>query len=403
MQALRSSSTVKRLLKALKRIFERVFFPPGIILSNHVEAIANSITYTCQRHRTPQGRFDPSEMKICWVIPDFEAGHGGHMTIFRIANHLESFGHSVSFLIHNPSVHRSGKHAAETINTHFQPFHGRVDLFTRDLPLVEGDALIATDSFSCFPVRALSGFRRKFYLVQDHETLFYPMGARALLAESTYSMGFDCLCAGDWLADLIREKYNGWAMSWPLAYDADVYFARNEATRCRRRIAFYSRFHTERRAVELGIMALDILHQRGESFHVDFFGFPMTGLNVKYSFTDHGVLSPPALGQLYRSADLGIVFSATNHSLVNREMMACELPVIDLDIESVRRVFPEGSIWKVPPQPEAIADGVQYLLNNSDSRRKLTAAGLAHIEGLSWARSARLIEAAIAERIAGLA
>jgi glycosyltransferase involved in cell wall biosynthesis len=81
-------------------------------------------------------------------------------------------------------------------------------------------------------------------------------------------------------------------------------------------------------------------------------------------------------------------------------MMACELPVIDLDIDSVRRVFPDNAVWRVKPSPEAIADGIQYLLNSRACREKLTAGGLAHVEGLSWEKSARLIEAALAERIA---
>ena len=395
-----SNEAIRQILKLLKRNFDRKLFPPGIVLSNRAQSISKFISYTSQPYRGPREKFDPSNMKICWIIPDFIAGAGGHMTIFRIANKLESFGHDVTFFIQNPSVHRSGKDAAATINTHFQPFLGKVELLDAELPIIEGDALIATDFFSCYPVRALAGFRRKFYLVQDYETLFHPMGARSLLAEDTYTMGFDCLCAGDWLADIIRQRFNGWAMSWPLAFDPDVYFPRREGTRSERRIAFYSRFFTERRAVELGMIALDILYSRGERFHVDFFGYPVTGLKVRYPYTDHGVLSPSALGDLYRSADLGVVFSATNHSLVNREMMACELPVIDLDIDSVRRVFPDNAVWRVKPSPEAIADGIQHLLNSRACREKLTAGGLAHIEGLSWEKSARLIESALAERIA---
>jgi glycosyltransferase involved in cell wall biosynthesis len=394
------SRPAKRILKFLKNAVYRVVFPPGAMLSGRSEAIADFITYTAQSDRVPQALFDSNQMRICWIIPDFVPGAGGHMTIFRIASHLESFGHDITFIIQNPSVHGSGKDAATTINSHFQPFRGRVYLFTRDLPVIEGDALIATDFLSCYPARSLSGFRRKFYLVQDHETQFHPMGARAFLAENSYTMGFDCLCAGDWLADLIREKFEGWAMSWPLAYDPNVYFSRREEARSERRIAFYCRFLTERRAVELGMLALDLLHARGERFHVDFFGYPLKGLKVKYSFTDHGILPPSELGRLYRSVDVGMVFSATNHSLVNREMMACGLPVVDLDIESVRRVFPDDAVWRVKPWPEAIADGIQHLLSSRDCREKLTAAGLAHIEGLSWDKSARLIESTIAERIA---
>jgi glycosyltransferase involved in cell wall biosynthesis len=372
----------------------------GAELSRRVDRLRGRVGATPQAARSPAAPFDPRRMRICWIIPDFIPGAGGHMTIFRIASHLESYGHEVSFLVQSPSRYRSGAEAAQAINAHFQPFRGRVEILGTDLPVLEGDALVATDRFTCYPAQALAGFRRKFYFVQDHETLFYPMGTEALLSENTYAMGFDCLCAGDWLAGLMRDRFGAWAMSWPLAYDPAAYFEDPGAPRAEDRIAFYGRYVTERRAVELGVMALDILHARGVRFHVDFFGWPLRGLRAGYAHTDHGVLGASALGALYRQATVGMVFSATNHSLVNREMMACGLPVVDLDVEGVRAVFPGDVLHRARPDPEAIADALQALLADPARRERLRAAGLAHVAGLSWDGAARLVERAIAARIA---
>lgn len=383
----------------IKRLWSNVG-KPGAELSRRVERLRSLVIYAKQPERKPEARFDLRRMRICWIIPDFNPGAGGHMTIFRIASHLESYGHEVSFLVQNPLRHRTGEEAAQTINAHFQPFRGRVAMLGAELPTLEGDALIATDRFTCYPARALAGFRRKFYFVQDYETQFYAMGTEALLAEGTYAMGFDCLCAGDWLAMLMRERFGAWAMSWPLAYDPSVYFLDDATPRDEGRIAFYGRFVTERRVVELGIMALDILHARGVRFHVDFFGCPLDGLRAGYAHTSHGVLTPGELGDVYRRATLGVVFSATNHSLVNREMMACGLPVLDLDVGSVRAGFPREALHCVPPEPELIADALQALLADASRRARLRYAGLAHIAGMSWDVSARLVEQAIAARIA---
>lgn len=372
---------------------------PGAELSRRVDHLRGRVSVAPQPARVPAAPFDPRRMRICWIIPDFVPGAGGHMTIFRIARHLESYGHEVSFLLQGPSRYRSGVEVAAAINSHFQPFRGRVEILGSDLPVLEGDALVATDRFTCYPTQALAGFRRKFYFVQDHETLFYPMGTEALLSENTYRMGFDCLCAGDWLAGLMRDHFGAWAMSWPLAYDSSAYFLDPAAPRAEGRIAFYCRYVTERRAVELGALALEILHARGVRFHVDFFGWPLSGLRASYDHTDHGVLAAPALGALYRRAAVGMVFSATNHSLVNREMMACGLPVVDLDVESVRAVFPDDALHRARPAPEAIADALQGLLADPARRERLRQAGLAHVTGLSWDASARLLEQAIAARI----
>ena len=382
-----------------KRKTQDLITPPGADLSRRVQRLSQLTSYETQSYRRPIAPFDPQRMHITWVIPDFAAGAGGHMTIFRIASFLESFGHNVSFLVQNPSSHRNGRDAAETINSHFQPFRGQVNLIGSDLPRLEGDALIATDFFSCYPAQALSGFRRKFYFVQDHEAQFHPMGTKALLADNTYFMGFDCLCAGDWLATLMQERFKNWSMSWPLAYDPSVYFVNHTTPRSTKRIAFYSRFTTERRAVELGVMALEILHNRSIDFHVDFFGYPLNGLRVRFPYTDHGILPSTALGNLYREAALGMVFSTTNHSLVNREMMACGLPVVDLDVESVRHVFPDNVLIKAKPDPNAIADALEHLLNKSSYRDALREKGLDHIAGLSWESSSRIVEHAIVTRI----
>lgn len=372
---------------------------PGAELSRRVDHLRRRVGWRRQPERISSTPFDARRMRICWIIPDFIPGAGGHMTIFRIASHLESYGHAVSFLVQGPSRYGTENEVARAINEHFQPFGGRVGILGSELPVLEGDALIATDRFTCYPTQALAGFRRKFYFVQDHETQFYPMGTEALLSENTYGLGFDCLCAGEWLAGLMRERFGAWAMSWPLAYDPASYFVDDTTPRALNRIAFYGRYVTDRRAVELGIMALDILHARGVAFHVDFFGWPLAGLKAAYAHTDHGVLAAPALGALYRGATVGLVFSATNHSLVNREMMACGLPVIDLDVESVRAIFPAEILHRVRPEPEAIADALQTLLGDPARRERLRVAGLAHIKGMSWDSSARLVEQAIASRI----
>ncbi|MGV2131134.1 hypothetical protein ACQZ4P_01060 [Agrobacterium vitis] len=77
-------------------------------------------------------------------------------------------------------------------------------------------------------------------------------------------------------------------------------------------------------------MALDILRKRNVDFEVDFFGWPLGKLNFDFPYRDLRILKSQQLAELYREATVGVVFSATNHSLVNKEMMACGLPVMDL-------------------------------------------------------------------------
>lgn len=365
-----------------------------------VEHLKKYVKYHPTNGVPPIGTTNMDRLRICWIIPDFLPGAGGHMTIFRVASYLERFGHDVRILIQNPAVHSSPQAALESINRHFQPFSGKVEFFNDVAPDVEGDALIATDRFTCYPANAMMGFVRKFYFVQDYESDFYPAGSESLLTDATYHFDFDCLCAGDWLLKQMSEKFGRWAMSWPLAYDSSVYNCRQpQNTRAPNRIALYARYVTPRRAVELAFMALEILNERGINFEVDFFGWKLGKLSVGFPYRDHGVLNGLELASLYRAATVGVVFSATNHSLVNKEMMACGLPVVDLNLETVRSIFPPETIALAEPTPEGIADRIEYLLGNPIACDSLRNAGLAFVQDQSWEKSARMVESAIKERV----
>lgn len=354
----------------------------------------------------PAGAPNPDSLDIHWVIPDFQRGAGGHMTIFRIVRFLETFGHRQTVWIMPPRVHGTAKAALETIRDHFQPF---ADVAVRFLPDggldgISGDAIIATDRWTCYPVRAMGNFRRRFYFVQDHECDFYPAGSDSLLTRETYGFGFDCLCAGEWLDGLMRDRYGLWSMKWNLAYDPQAYFPPAAGERPDEpRIAFYSRYATPRRAVELGLLGLEEAARRGHAFHVDLFGGRLPPMHLAFPFTDHGVMSAGELGALYRRSRVGVVFSATNHSLIPREMMACGLPLVELDIEPVTAVFPRDVLELARPDPMAIADAIGRLLTDRDLWAARSRAGLDYARRFDWENSARLVEAALRERLAAAA
>lgn len=358
-----------------------------------------------RRHRMaplqpPAARPDPACLDLHWIIPDFRPGAGGHMTIFRICRFLETFGHRITLWIHAPGSHATPEAAGETLRRHFQPLKAEVRFLPEDPSDLTGDAVIATDRWTCYPVQAMTAFHRRFYFVQDHEPDFYPHGAEYLLAQNTYRMNFDCLCAGEWLDGLMRDTYGLWSRKWDLAYDPDVYFP--PAAGHRRsplRIAFYARYVTARRAVELGMLALDELAARGVDFHVDFFGWSLPTLDVAYSYTDHGVLDSAGLGALYRECAIGVVFSCTNHSLLPREMMACGLPVIELDTPSTRAVFSSEDVVMASSDPLAMADTLAEVLGDAVRRQAISDHGVATVTAYSWERSARAVEAAIRERL----
>lgn len=348
--------------------------------------------------------FDEGRLNISWVIPDFALGAGGHMTIFRIVQFLELFGHHQTIWIQNAYNHGSPSAAKLVIARYYREIGANVHVrfLPDDVQQLSGDIIIATDCWTAFPVGRATNFKERFYFIQDFEPYFHPMGENYLVAESTYNFGFSALCAGNWLLEK-ATSFGMWARSWDLAVDKEFYYPRKipRPPRAReiKRIVFYGRSYTPRRAVGLGIAAFEELARRRSDFLVQIFGEDAKDKHYSFPNEQMGILDPEALGELYRDADLGVSFSTTNYSLVPLEMIACELPVVEIDAPSARKAFPEGSVAFAAPSPSAVADAIERLLDDHDLRAQQRATAASFIHDLDWENSARAIEAAIKERL----
>ncbi|WP_417459290.1 glycosyltransferase [Kordiimonas sp.] len=365
-------------------------------------AMENIVAYDRVPLASKASVFNPDALSIHWVIPDFSAGGGGHMTIFRMISFLERQGHQVTIWINDPDQHKRPEDARETINKHFQFIAADVRFVgSKFAEQASGDAIVATDCWSVWPVMAAANFRERFYFVQDFEPSFFAMGGNYLAAELTYKQELYCLCASPWLAQKLSRDYGRRTAYFYLAADQRLYFPtkpegqKTETKNAVPRIAFYSRIATDRRAVELGLLALELLAREGVPFHVDFFGNDVPFGDAPFAFTDHGVASTADLAALFNKADIGVVFSATNYSLVPQEMMACGLPIVELDGENTRAIYKPDIVSWAKPDPRAIAEEIRALLAD-DARQKAQAdAALEWVSGFSWKQAAETVEGTI--------
>ncbi|MCE1175643.1 MAG: glycosyltransferase [Burkholderiales bacterium] len=348
------------------------------------------------------GSFNRSSMNIHWVIPDFVRGAGGHQTIFRIIKFLEQFGHRQTVWLQNADATISvAKRKAEIQEWYADIRNTYIEHLPVDVSYISGDVVIATDSFTAYPVAAMSRFKERFYFIQDNEAQFYPMGTNYLLADNTYEFGFSALCAGNWLRQMAENK-GMWARSWNLCADQTVYQPQVNIKQKHDvvKIAFYSRMHTERRVVDLGLAALQELHERGVGFEAFLFGQEKdVANNFNFRYKHLGVLSPKELADLYNRVDIGLVFSATNYSLIPLEMMACGLPVVELDVESTRAVFPETALCFAKPDVMSVADAIEKLVRDQNYRNDLAQEAKKLALSTNWEDSARQIESALIERL----
>jgi glycosyltransferase involved in cell wall biosynthesis len=368
----------------------------------HDQVLLDFIRYPNRPLTVESGTFDPNALSIHWVIPEFGAGGGGHMNIFRIVRWLELFGHKCVLWVHDAKEHLNKEKAYNDAVKYYQIVCAEIHPISTAFFETEGDVVIATGWQTVQVVSHAQRFKERFYFVQDYETSFYGRGTYSILAEMTYSKDLSCICGGPWLTRVMEERYGRWARHFWQAADDLIYYSAESASTANElpRIAFYSRVGTPRRAVELGLLALQHLAFRGVRFHVDFFGEKLNFRTTPFSCKDHGVQSGEQLAALYRAADIGMCFSATNYSIVPQEMMACGLPVVELDVESARAIFPDNVVTFCSPNPLEMAETIALLLRDPDRRQRQAKAAKVWVSQFSWEKSARLVEAAICERLA---
>ena len=357
-----------------------------------------------------KNNINPKSLQIHWVIPNFTPGLGGHMTIFRTIDYLERCGHQCTIWVHselkgNDKPSRLSSLHKRVIDQSFISLQtDQVYMLgnnQEDLDRVSGDIVIATDRMSTYPVLGMKKFQRRFYFVQDYEPYFFARGSSSILTEQSYASenNFSCICASPWLKQKM-ESFGNSAISFPLAVDHSVYHPKIDQKRSSHAIAFYVRRSTPRRLYELGLLALRALFDLGDDFEIITFGekdLPDLGIPVKVRHA--GILEANDLANLYRQCTVGFVLSGTNYSLVPNEMMACGLPVVDIDAEHTRVSYQPETAVLAEATPVGLASALSHLLNDALFRERTAKAGLNATEHLSWDSSNKLIEAFIQESL----
>jgi glycosyltransferase involved in cell wall biosynthesis len=322
-------------------------------------------------------------ISIGWLAPALPRGGGGARNIMRMARHLKSFGHDVTLYFDPLGQFSSQKELAASIDANFPG---------EKIPVVMGldkvkpsDALIATLWITAYALREIQHSRQKFYLVQDFEPYFYPMGDDYLRAEATYSFGFYHITSGPWCTKFLKEKYDARADFFDFPLDRSIYYPRPVPHSPRPRILFFSRPEMARRCYKLGVDALARLKARIPDAEIILFGSDEIEINrLPFQCENVGNLGDlDKLAELYSSATAALVLSTTNTSLVPFEVAACGCPVVDIDLD-VNRVNYKGqsAMLLAPPDPDAIAEALFTLVDDTDLHERHREAGFRLAEGL---------------------
>ena len=327
-------------------------------------------------------------LHIAVVIPPFRRGSGGHSTIYNLLSRLEERGHTVSTWLYDPV----GRHAGEwpavirsNLREFFRPISGPVHKGFDEW--FGADVALATGWDTVYAVQRLPHCRARAYLVQDHEPEFFATSAESVFAERTYGEGLFTIAASPWLSDLVQRRYGARGTSFQLGVDGDIYRPR-EVPRRRDTVIFYAREVTARRAVPLGLLALQELDRRRPGLRFVLFGNDRP-IDAPFAYDDLGVASPDELAWAYSEATIGLSLSLTNYSLIPQEMLACGLPCVELSGRAIESVFgADGPIELAGADPIQIADALERLLGDVDLRERRAAEGRAFTAAHTWDRAA---------------
>ncbi|WP_454857705.1 rhamnosyltransferase WsaF family glycosyltransferase [Rhizobium binxianense] len=303
-------------------------------------------------------RIRSAPIAVNWVIGAAGPGSGGHTTAYRIVKYLQNKGYLNRVYFYDP--YRGDQKYYETIA---REYYGLTcEIGNAREGMANAHAVVATGWPSAYAVYNARCSGKRFYFVQDYEPSFYPVGTNSVLAENTYRMGFHGITAGRWLAEKLSRDFGMETDYFPFGCDTAQY--RRDPSVQRSGVAFYARMGTPRRAVELGLLALELFARRQPHIQLHLFGERIGSLPFK--FVNHGCVTPAQLNEIYNHCFAGLSLSLTNVSLVPHEMLACGcIPIVN-DADHNRVVLDNPHIRYAAPTPHSLAAAMENVVNMRD-------------------------------------
>lgn len=330
-----------------------------------------------------------------WFVPAFRhVAYAGLLTVFRFIDRMGQHGLDSRVVVYDEPLFNTDA-ARSAVAAHF-PALAELEISVLDPQSRPVEALPGSDLAFCtwwtsaYVLARYNRTRRKYYFVQDFEPSFYEAGSRYALAESTYRFGFRGIFNSPGLQAAIGPRYGMNGISFVPAVDARWYFPPVDdvspgTDRDRLRIFFYCRPQGRRNAFELGLLAIEeLLRRHGPRIEVITAGeeWDEADYGLAGRITNLGLLpTPQAVGELYRSCDIGLVYMLSKHpSYQPLEFMACGMAVVANRNEDNAWLLRDGENCLVSePGPAAMAEAVGRLVDDAALRSDLRRRGRATV------------------------
>jgi hypothetical protein len=338
---------------------------------------------------------------IAFLLPGMVVGSGGHTSILRLGTWLASFGHEVTYVSYDG---RTLDKLERRAGVNLPGWQGRMMTWRTFLARrPRFDVGVATQWDSCYHLlRHQALFGRKAYFIQDYEPFFFPRGDLQLMAEQTYGMGLHHLSLGGWNLERVRSELGiggGDLVDFPVELRQFPLVRRPLRHGETLRLAVYTKSDGKRAPALLAVMLRVVAEAfRARGVAAEFRIFGMRSARAVFPVGENlGKLRTPAIKALYAWADLGVVASLTNISLVNYEMLACGLPVVDLRGGSAPFFFDDSEMLFARPHPDGLAELLDGVWGREDDLAAMVGRAQDKIRDRQWTweQASRQFEAAL--------
>lgn len=305
-----------------------------------------------------------NQLTFNWLMPPPGKGSGGHLNIFRFIKYLEDAGHTSRIYLYTSGEHGTIQGVQAAMGNSYPQLNASMQWLESDQEMAAADGIFATSWETAYPAFNSTLNSKRFYFVQDFEPYFYPTGSLSTLAENTYKFGFYGVTAGGWLAKKLNAEYGMKTDHFSFGADKAIYnFTNSEA---RKEILFYVRPFTERRGFEIGIMALDLFHQKHPDYTINLVGWDVSEYDVPFPYKNLKTLEIHELNELYNKCAAGLVMSLTNMSLLPLELLSSgTIPVVN-EGDNNRLVSNNSHIAFSSNAPLELANTLSEIVSRAD-------------------------------------
>lgn len=318
--------------------------------------------------------------RLAIYAPGSLRASGGHRTIFNVTRSLAEVGF-------RPYIFADGiGDGVGVIEEYLAGTSARIH--TSWSHSVPASVAFATIAHSAEFVRSSVDAKHKFYLVQDAEALFNPMGDAYVVAENSYAQELDHITIGNWLTHVIQTQYQAPAFPAGLGVDTDIYQLNNDVAR-ENAICMLYQPEKPRRGNALAIAALDLVKKKMPGVKVYLYG-SNDRVETPFESEQLGVISRLCeLNELYNRCRAGICISLSNPSRIPFEMMAAGC--IPVDVYRYNNLFDYDSDTAILAyqNAESLAAGLILAIEkNQDTAKSVRLAEIARRRTLRWENDA---------------